>query len=204
MIRFKIINYLFLTLLFINNSCDAPRNNPLDPENPDNEIGIIEGFVRTVQVPQTPIDSAKIIWLNEGRIVYSNIEGYFRFDYIGRKNGVLTIEKESYLTDTVFITFDTNNRITKNIFLNSASKLNDLKFYSITVNKFPSEQLYSLVIKADIFYNENDIDTVYFENEELNILKKLSYNFSSKYYDCLLYTSPSPRDRQKSRMPSSA
>ena len=25
-----------------------------------------------------------------------------------------------------------------------------------------------------------------------------------KYMDCLLYTSPSPRDRQKSRMPSSA
>ena len=25
-----------------------------------------------------------------------------------------------------------------------------------------------------------------------------------KIYDCLLYTSPSPRDRQKSRMPSSA
>ena len=24
------------------------------------------------------------------------------------------------------------------------------------------------------------------------------------FYDCLLYTSPSPRDRQKSRMPSSA
>ena len=25
-----------------------------------------------------------------------------------------------------------------------------------------------------------------------------------QFYDCLLYTSPSPRDRQKSRMPSSA
>jgi multiple sugar transport system permease protein len=25
-----------------------------------------------------------------------------------------------------------------------------------------------------------------------------------QYYNCLLYTSPSPRDRQKSRMPSSA
>ena len=25
-----------------------------------------------------------------------------------------------------------------------------------------------------------------------------------KFFDCLLYTSPSPRDRQKSRMPSSA
>ena len=27
---------------------------------------------------------------------------------------------------------------------------------------------------------------------------------ASRLYDCLLYTSPSPRDRQKSRMPSSA
>ena len=30
------------------------------------------------------------------------------------------------------------------------------------------------------------------------------YLTSSEYEDCLLYTSPSPRDRQKSRMPSSA
>ena len=29
-------------------------------------------------------------------------------------------------------------------------------------------------------------------------------DFGSAYYGCLLYTSPSPRDRQKSRMPSSA
>ena len=28
--------------------------------------------------------------------------------------------------------------------------------------------------------------------------------FEGHYYSCLLYTSPSPRDRQKSRMPSSA
>ena len=28
--------------------------------------------------------------------------------------------------------------------------------------------------------------------------------FDVRYYLCLLYTSPSPRDRQKSRMPSSA
>ena len=28
--------------------------------------------------------------------------------------------------------------------------------------------------------------------------------YLDKYYNCLLYTSPSPRDRQKSRMPSSA
>ena len=30
------------------------------------------------------------------------------------------------------------------------------------------------------------------------------YNLQDKFTCCLLYTSPSPRDRQKSRMPSSA
>ena len=30
------------------------------------------------------------------------------------------------------------------------------------------------------------------------------WNLMHQYYGCLLYTSPSPRDRQKSRMPSSA
>ena len=30
------------------------------------------------------------------------------------------------------------------------------------------------------------------------------YDFVPNFVDCLLYTSPSPRDRQKSRMPSSA
>ena len=33
---------------------------------------------------------------------------------------------------------------------------------------------------------------------------KVGKNISYYYYPCLLYTSPSPRDRQKSRMPSSA
>ena len=35
--------------------------------------------------------------------------------------------------------------------------------------------------------------------------KMPEYMYGGKVYkDCLLYTSPSPRDRQKSRMPSSA
>ena len=46
------------------------------------------------------------------------------------------------------------------------------------------------------------------ENEELSWNNpKLQFAFSqfvSAFYSCLLYTSPSPRDRQKSRMPSSA
>ena len=46
-------------------------------------------------------------------------------------------------------------------------------------------------------------------NEEQQVLREqLDYYMDAGYVDdegyCLLYTSPSPRDRQKSRMPSSA
>ena len=43
-------------------------------------------------------------------------------------------------------------------------------------------------------------------NECLNPWFNLKNNFNFKFAinTCLLYTSPSPRDRQKSRMPSSA
>ena len=35
-------------------------------------------------------------------------------------------------------------------------------------------------------------------------IEQLVFEEIKKFYPCLLYTSPSPRDRQKSRMPSSA
>ena len=36
------------------------------------------------------------------------------------------------------------------------------------------------------------------------VAKRLHEEIKGSFYICLLYTSPSPRDRQKSRMPSSA
>ena len=45
------------------------------------------------------------------------------------------------------------------------------------------------------------------DTETLNILERVGLSPATeviKRYPCLLYTSPSPRDRQKSRMPSSA
>ena len=41
-------------------------------------------------------------------------------------------------------------------------------------------------------------------HEKSGLPLKRFFNTSGLQYNCLLYTSPSPRDRQKSRMPSSA
>ena len=49
--------------------------------------------------------------------------------------------------------------------------------------------------------------TEIYENEGIKLLYAEGYEYFEVFglsEDCLLYTSPSPRDRQKSRMPSSA
>ena len=43
-----------------------------------------------------------------------------------------------------------------------------------------------------------------FPKERELIINEMSKQIKSKYKDCLLYTSPSPRDQLTSRMPSSA
>ena len=42
------------------------------------------------------------------------------------------------------------------------------------------------------------------QNEKRVVVSELSQLYGVSEETCLLYTSPSPRDRQKSRMPSSA
>ena len=55
------------------------------------------------------------------------------------------------------------------------------------------------VSKAHIW----DLETERAKSPSLEVLKKISTHLDVPIA-CLLYTSPSPRDRQKSRMPSSA
>ena len=53
-------------------------------------------------------------------------------------------------------------------------------------------------------FNDMPIDTDNVVRRDLVGVDRKKYNLSEEFVSCLLYTSPSPRDRQKSRMPSSA
>ena len=68
------------------------------------------------------------------------------------------------------------------------------------------EDLYKPTEKTSAMLIGGYFHTVILEPEKVksfNIIESSTRN-TKKYKDCLLYTSPSPRDRQKSRMPSSA
>ena len=59
---------------------------------------------------------------------------------------------------------------------------------------------------AVYIHEDTDNDTIYADKADASDTSKMpSFGLALKNIDtCLLYTSPSPRDRQKSRMPSSA
>ena len=178
---FRILNFIVLSLLFY--FCSAPHNNPLDPENSENQLSLIDGFIKTVKIPQSPIIDAKIYWLNNGFITTTNNNGYFAINNIERKDGWLIIEKQGYSIDSIYIDFNNQKKISQNIFLNAVPIIEELKFYSITQNKYPSKQVYSLGVKIKINDEENDIDSVFIQNEELNVNKQLLYNASERYYE---------------------
>src|SRR5674476_1558795 len=86
--------------------------------------------------------------------------------------------------------------------------------YDVVVPKFESRnwikisglaEQYIKKEKPDVVHVFNVPDVIYSRLPELKgqFFKKLIYDYRSPW-GCLLYTSPSPRDRQKSRMPSSA
>lgn len=179
--KYKYFISLFIFLAFFI-SCSAPRNNPLDPENPDNNISTIEGYIKMVNLPQDPIEGAKIFWINDEILTQSDQNGYFKIENIERKNGWLKIEKIGYSIDSVMIDFGGRKKVSTDIYLNAIPQIIELYFYSITINKFPTTQKYNLEVIARITDNENDIDSVFIENAELEVKEELLYDASQKYY----------------------
>ena len=67
------------------------------------------------------------------------------------------------------------------------------------------DQLKSLIEKLFVSYRETFSDAKkVLDKYSIGVAHHKVIHLLSMYQGCLLYTSPSPRDRQKSRMPSSA
>ena len=80
---------------------------------------------------------------------------------------------------------------------------NDNRYLLSAITK-KEEEVYMFRFKSPSFTaGPEDINQTDVRYWSFNLGNSATYNFNA-LKDCLLYTSPSPRDRQKSRMPSSA
>jgi hypothetical protein len=162
---------LVATLFF---SCDAPRENPLDPENPDNIFSSLSGIVRTVKVPNEPLSGVNVLWSKANIVVQTNSTGNFSIEDLKPENGYLYFEKEGYSKDSLFV--DWNGRKSVNIIqqLNSIPKLVSGKLASTVINRFPDAQVYRINAEANITDEENDVDSVFITNNDLQFSGNLN------------------------------
>jgi len=170
--KYSLLNIVLITALFF--SCDAPRENPLDPENPDNIFSSLSGVVRTVKVPNEPLSGVNVLWSKANIVVQTNSTGNFFIEDLKPENGYLYFEKEGYSTDSLFV--DWNGRKTVNITqqLNSIPKLVSGRLASSVINRFPDAQVYRINAEANITDEENDVDSVFITNDDLQFSGNLN------------------------------
>ncbi len=183
-ILWGIIIFIFIAII----SCQAPRNNPLDPNNSGYALASIEGTVQTFSVPYTGISDVKVFWPGQNVLVTTDKKGKFVIDNIKRQNGILIFSKESYKTDTINIVWNDGDIINPQVNLNKIPKLDSIAIYTNVINQFSPQPLANLIVKANISDNDNDIDSVYVVNAELKLKKSLVYNITEKNYQISLTT----------------
>lgn len=183
MLKGKILRIILLWFFLVLITCDAPRNNPLDPGNPNYNLATISGRLLTYRVPHIPVAGVNLIWEVEGRNQQSDPEGYFKLDRIQKTNGWLIIEKQGFLTDSIEIKWAGQQFQNLEIYLNELPILDSLVFYSSIENRRPDRQIISVITKALIHDNDNDIDSVFITSPALDVNTSLIYNIDKEQYE---------------------
>lgn len=155
-------------------SCEAPRENPLDPENPDNNFSTISGVVRTVKVPNQPIEGVQVFWEKEKILVQTDADGTFRIEGISPESGMLFFEKEGYSRDSLEVIWNDTRFVTITKQLNSTPKFLTGSMISIVENRFDDIQVYSILVRTFITDDEGDVDSVFIQNSQIDVNTPLS------------------------------
>ncbi len=170
-------------------SCNAPRNNPLDPANPNYSYVSISGTVQTFSVPYTGIAGVSVYWQPGNIVVSSDANGNFVISNIKPVDGKLIFQKNGFLSDTINVAWNNMQKLSYQINLNQIPQLDSILIYTVVINQFsPPGQTYQLFINAKISDKDNDLDSVFVQSTDLNLKKTLSFDVTSKTYQTTLTT----------------
>ena len=113
-------------------------------------------------------------------------------EYIPSINSTELVSKTISMKDNKFVLLNTFKESKRGLFSNGTSRRSRM------TNLMENALDYKIVMLA----NDLDVSKDYFKNYEY--IDEVDSTYYAMHIDCLLYTSPSPRDATLSRMPSSA
>ena len=178
----KHLKYNILFILILSISCDAPRNNPLDPNNPDNTYYVIHGKVKTQSLPTQPVENVAVICTGQDVQTKTNATGDFILETISAHDGWLRFQKSGYFADSAYIEWGQSKKIEVEKFLNSLPLLDSLMVYSVILNRYPDLQTEQIIVQTKISDRDNDIDSVRVIIDIILRTQSLEYNIIAKWY----------------------
>jgi hypothetical protein len=168
------------SLILLLDSCNAPHDNSLDPENPDNGLYTIEGTTVTAGAISNPINNVQVYWSVDKIFVQTDNNGYFKIGCKELKDGWLYFNRSGYSSDSVMIKWGVQKKITLQERLNDIPAIDSILIYSSIINKYSSPQ-YQLNFEITITDQDDNIDSVFVQCPVLQINKSLQKN-SLKYF----------------------
>ncbi|MBD3384560.1 hypothetical protein GF407_06495 [candidate division KSB1 bacterium] len=157
-------------------ACEAPRQNPLDPHNPDSRFVDLIGEVKTLRLPHNPLQNAKVSWQPAQKFVYTGEDGSFHFENLLPENGWLVTSKSGFLPDSMFVDWQNSTTSDIEFFLNQIPLLLQKSLYTIVLNRYPDLKSYQIGVSIRLDDQDNDIKTVRLHNADLSIDTVLPYN----------------------------
>ncbi|MEL6821274.1 MAG: hypothetical protein AAFP70_05915 [Calditrichota bacterium] len=180
--KFLLPTSITFVLCAILLQCEAPRNNPLDPSNPNSPYVTLRGTIESLSLPRTNVSGARIIWGNGSEAVISDADGRFRMSNILPEDGWLIVEKEGFHADSSYIEWGGNKEFVQDMVLNARPALTSLRIYTVVINRPPFLREYNVTIEAAITDVDNDIDSVSWKVEDLDIKGVLKYDLDAERY----------------------
>lgn len=158
---------LIITGIWLLISCNAPRNNPLDPQNPNSPYSTLEGQIQTFSVPRQSLVGVQVHWKNENVQVVSDGSGKFTIREILPQDGWVVFSKTGFHADSAHVQWGALKKLSLDRFLNAVPVLNRLDVYSVVTNRHGSPQKFEAVLFAEIQDADGDIDSVFWQIPEL-------------------------------------
>ena len=175
-----LIIIFLLSVATLFESCNAPHDNPLDPENPDNSLYSIEGTVMTSGAITNPLNNVQVYWSVDKVSMMTDKNGYFKIGSKTTNDGRLYFTKAGYSSDSVLITWGTQKKISLQQRLNDIPVIDSIFIYSSILNKYSSPE-YQLIFDVTITDQDDNIDSVFVRCPALQINKSIQ-KISSKYF----------------------